>query len=98
MIFKILRPSVLKFPKIPAKIYVTQLMLLYCILGFHTTDALAVAKHALLQTVDANQTVFLQGFGVRFRRFPLYLCFDHYVLLYAGALLSLEICRRRHRP
>ena len=32
-----------------------------------------MAKHALLQTVNANQTVFLQGFGVRFRRFPVYL-------------------------
>ena len=44
-----------------------------CILGFHTTDALAVAKHALLQTVGLHEAVFLQGFGVRFRRFPVYL-------------------------
>ena len=66
MIFTILQPSVLIFPKS----YVTQLML---ILGFHTTDALAVAKHAELQTVGLHEAVFLQGFGVRFRRFPVYL-------------------------
>ena len=43
------------------------------IIGFHTTDALAVAKHAELQTVGLHEAVFLQGFGVRFRRFPVYL-------------------------
>ena len=43
------------------------------ILGFHTTDALAVAKHAELQTVGLHEAVFLQGFGVRFRGFPVYL-------------------------
>ena len=43
------------------------------ILGFHTTDALAVAKHAELQTVGLHEAVFLQGFGVRFRRFPVHL-------------------------
>ena len=32
-------------------------------LGFHKMDALAVAKHVLLQTVDNRQTVFSQGFG-----------------------------------
>ena len=31
--------------------------------GFVKADALAMAKHAELQTVDANQTVFFQGFG-----------------------------------
>ena len=30
--------------------------------GFLKTDALAVARHAELQTVDARHTVFLQGF------------------------------------
>ena len=29
--------------------------------GFMKTDAMAIAKHASLKTVDKNQTVFLQG-------------------------------------